>query len=204
MELPMRPKLSRVLILLGGLDCRSAWLRRPRSTGKRQAVAIAGSIEDATRLTAYVATGDNGLALVDASKFTKPTVLSQLDLTGTNTDVAVDAARGIAVVAGNAAGLHIVDVSEPILADAGPGRRVRGSGQGCRSARRHRLCRHRQQRGDGRHQYGRGAADPQSRQLRRQHADRPRLRRRHALHHGRQQHAARHLGEWRYAHPARL
>ena len=81
--------------------------------GTSQAVAVASSIQDATRLAAYVATGAYGLGIVDVSNFSKPAVLSQLDLPGSNTDVEIDAVRGLAVIAANEAGLHIVDVSNP-------------------------------------------------------------------------------------------
>jgi hypothetical protein len=81
--------------------------------GSAQAIAVVGSTQDTTQLTAFLATGDYGLAVVDVSQFTKPSISAQLDLAGTNTDVAVDPARGIAVVVGNAAGLHLVDVSTP-------------------------------------------------------------------------------------------
>lgn len=81
-------------------------------TGTAQAVVVEGSTTDPSKVTAYVATGSNGLALVDVRQFTKPIVLSALDLAGNNTDVAVDPARNLAAVAGGAAGLHLVNVAE--------------------------------------------------------------------------------------------
>jgi|GEM_PF-187621 len=78
-----------------------------------EAVAVIGSTEGKSDLTVLLATGNNGLAVVDASHVTKTKVLAELDLTGNNTDVAVDAVRGIAVLAANDAGLHIVDISSP-------------------------------------------------------------------------------------------
>ncbi len=82
--------------------------------GTAQDVTIAASTRDPSQLTAYVATGDFGLAIVDVSNFSKPAILAQLDLTGTNNAVAVDASRGLAAVAGGSSGvLHIVDVSDP-------------------------------------------------------------------------------------------
>ncbi len=65
--------------------------------------------------TAFVATGSHGLAVVDVSQFDNPIVLGQLDLPGDATDVAVDLGRNIAVVAANAGGLHLVDVTDPMM-----------------------------------------------------------------------------------------
>ncbi len=63
--------------------------------------------------TAYLATGTHGLAIVNTTKLQAPVVLGQLDLNGENNDVAIDARRGIAAVAGGSAGLHLVNVSDP-------------------------------------------------------------------------------------------
>jgi hypothetical protein len=98
---------------LGGLGIPVGVASAAQLQGSAEAVAVAGSIADPSKITAYVATGTYGLAVVDASQITKPNVLAQLDLPGMNTDVAVDAARALVVVAGNDAGLHIVDISTP-------------------------------------------------------------------------------------------
>ncbi|WP_291862968.1 Ig-like domain-containing protein, partial [Accumulibacter sp.] len=79
--------------------------------GQAKAVTLEGSTTNAEMQTAYVATGTHGLAIVDASNFQRPLVLSQLDLTGDAVDIAVDSRLGIAAVAAGSA-LHLVDVSD--------------------------------------------------------------------------------------------
>jgi hypothetical protein len=98
---------------LGGLGVPVGIVSAARLQGTAEAVAVAGSTADPTRLTAYLATGAAGLATVDVSDFTKPKVLAELDLPGTNGDVAVDAGRALAAVAGHEAGLHLVGVADP-------------------------------------------------------------------------------------------
>jgi hypothetical protein len=61
----------------------------------------------------YVATGSNGLAIVDGTQFNNPIVLGQLSLGGNATDVGVDANLQIAAVATGSA-LQLVDVSDPM------------------------------------------------------------------------------------------
>ena len=81
--------------------------------GEAKEVVLEGALTNPEQLTAYVATGSYGLAIIDATQFQKPIVLSQLDLPGDATDVSVDSQLGIAVVAANVGGLHFVDVSNP-------------------------------------------------------------------------------------------
>ncbi len=81
--------------------------------GGVESVSTLGGVGASGALTAVVATGAYGLATVDASQFTKPRVLVELDLPGNNSDVATDGFRRIAAVAANDAGLHIVDISNP-------------------------------------------------------------------------------------------
>jgi hypothetical protein len=81
--------------------------------GTAEAVDVIGGTTGSGSATALVATGSAGLAVVDTSVFTRPAVLAQLDLSGNNVDVAADATRGLAAVAGSAAGLHIVDIANP-------------------------------------------------------------------------------------------
>ena len=64
--------------------------------------------------TAYVATGTDGIALVDASQFDVPILLGGLALPGTTHDIGVDNALGIAALAAGGAGLHLVDVTNSI------------------------------------------------------------------------------------------
>jgi len=81
--------------------------------GEAQAIMLIGSTTNTAQQTAYVATGSYGLAIVDASDYQSPTVLAQMQLTGTATDVAVDATLGLAAVATGSGGLDIIDVSNP-------------------------------------------------------------------------------------------
>jgi hypothetical protein len=55
------------------------------------------------------------LAIVDVSQANKPILLGSLPLPGDAGDVAVDSTSQIAVVAANAGGLHLVDVSTPAV-----------------------------------------------------------------------------------------
>jgi hypothetical protein len=81
--------------------------------GDARAVALTGSTTNTAQQTAYVATGSYGLAIVEASNFQKPTTLSQLKLTGTATDVAVDTTLNLAAVVDGSGGLQIVNVADP-------------------------------------------------------------------------------------------
>jgi hypothetical protein len=81
--------------------------------GEANKVVLEGSTLGTGGQTAYVATGSYGLAIVDASQFNKPTVLSQLRLPGNATDVSVDPNLHVAAVADNSGGLEVVDVSNP-------------------------------------------------------------------------------------------
>ncbi|HQU42601.1 MAG TPA: choice-of-anchor D domain-containing protein [Pirellulales bacterium] len=81
--------------------------------GEAQQVVLGGSILDAQQETAFVATGSYGLAIVNASQFTRPTVLGQIRLPGDATGVSVDDNLKLAVVADGAGGLAMVDVSDP-------------------------------------------------------------------------------------------
>ncbi len=83
--------------------------------GEARQVVVEGSTQNVNQQTAFVATGSHGLAIVDASDFDNPIVLGQLDLEGNATDVGVDSRLEIAAVAANAGGLHLVDVSDPML-----------------------------------------------------------------------------------------
>jgi hypothetical protein len=80
--------------------------------GEAQAVALVGSAAGGNQQTAYVATGSYGLAIVDATDAKNPIVLSQLKLSGTATDVAVDPNLHIAAVATGGNGLQLVNVEE--------------------------------------------------------------------------------------------
>ena len=81
--------------------------------GTAKAVVVQADGTTASALTAYVATGTEGLAIVDVTNFRRPTVRSQLHLAGDATDIAVDSNLKLAAVATGAAGVAIVDVSNP-------------------------------------------------------------------------------------------
>ena len=80
--------------------------------GGGQSVTLEGSLQSPKGLTAYVTTGTSGLAIVDASQFQNPVVLSQLQLPGNSVDVDVDTTLQIAAVASTST-LNLVDVSDP-------------------------------------------------------------------------------------------
>ena len=83
--------------------------------GEAKAITVEASTTDIQTQTAYIATGSQGLAIVDASQFNNPIILGQLDLLGDATDVSVDTNLQIAAVASNSGGLQLVDVSDPML-----------------------------------------------------------------------------------------
>ena len=79
--------------------------------GDAKAVVVESDGVNGGRLTAYVATGDYGLALVNVSDPRAPSILSQLDLAGAATDVAVDGATNLVAVATGATGVAIIDAT---------------------------------------------------------------------------------------------
>ena len=101
------------LDVLGGLGLPVGVVSAAAVKGSAEAVTVIGSTTDSTQLTAFVATGAGGLAVVDVSKFTQPTVLAELDLAGNSTRVAVDGARGVALLAAGTGGLHFVNIANP-------------------------------------------------------------------------------------------
>jgi uncharacterized protein YjiK len=98
---------------LGGLGIPVGVASAATFNGTAEAVAVMGAVGNSSQLTAVVATGSYGLALVDATRILEPRLLAELDLPGNNTDVALDTVRGLAAIAAGDAGLHIVDVSNP-------------------------------------------------------------------------------------------
>ncbi|MEM6777339.1 MAG: Ig-like domain-containing protein, partial [Planctomycetota bacterium] len=82
--------------------------------GEASEVVVAAS-QDSGDPLAFVATGSDGLAIVDTSGFDLPIVLGQLDLSGDAQDVAVDALASMAIVATSDGGLQFVDVSDPMM-----------------------------------------------------------------------------------------
>ena len=82
--------------------------------GEARSIVIAGSTTDTSQQTAYMATGTYGLGIIDVSNDHSPTILSQMQLDGTATDVGVDPNLQLAAIADGPSGLVIVDVSKPI------------------------------------------------------------------------------------------
>jgi len=82
--------------------------------GEAKEVVIAGSIANSQELTAYLALGSGGLAIVNVSRYQSPLLLGHLSLQGDAMDVAFDANLKTAVVAAKSGGLHLVDISEPM------------------------------------------------------------------------------------------
>lgn len=108
-----RDELLQGLDPLGGLGIPTGIVAAVPLQGSAEAVAVSGATDGAGKTTTFIATGNYGLAVVDTSQFSRPKLLVELNLSGVNTDVAVDPNRNIAVLAANDAGLHIVDVSDP-------------------------------------------------------------------------------------------
>ncbi len=118
--IPDRAELQQGLDPLGGLSVPSGVIAGQALQGTAQAIAVATDPDNINKLTAYVATGSFGLAVVDVSQFTRPQLLAELNLPGTAVDVAVDVQRNRVMVATAEAGLQIVDVSNraaPVLVD---------------------------------------------------------------------------------------
>jgi predicted Zn-dependent protease len=95
---------------------------RPAITGLVAGLALAGPALDIKlaadpvvpgRQLAYVAIGSAGLAVVDVTRFDRPTLFGQLALPGTSRNVAVDPLRNLAAVAAQSGGLHLLDISDP-------------------------------------------------------------------------------------------
>src|SRR5262249_52715149 len=104
-------------------QCMSPFSEVPLSTGRiatldlqgqAKFIDVADSVGGLPGQTAYVATGNYGLAIVNASSAGMPKILAQLPLAGGDaTDVAVDPGLGVAAVADNSGGLVLVDVQTP-------------------------------------------------------------------------------------------
>ena len=80
--------------------------------GEAVAVTLTGATSNTGSLTAYVATGDYGLAIVDESNSRSPKILGQIQLSGTATNVGVDTTLQLAAVATGAGGLEIINVAD--------------------------------------------------------------------------------------------
>jgi hypothetical protein len=80
--------------------------------GNAQSLIIEGDPTNSSRQTAYIATGNHGLALADLSQPDSPILLGQLDLPGNAIDIALDPTLQIAALATTNT-LELVDVSNP-------------------------------------------------------------------------------------------
>ena len=96
---------------LGGLSLPNGVVASQAVLGNAVALDVVADPANAAKLTAFVATGARGLAVVDVSRYTAPILLADVDLPGNAQDVAVDAQRQRAVIAAGDGGLLIVDVS---------------------------------------------------------------------------------------------
>lgn len=81
--------------------------------GEANHIIVNGATGVDERYTAFVATGSYGVSIVDATRVSQPLVLGELDLLGDSTDIDVDSRLGIAAVAANSGGLHLVSVTDP-------------------------------------------------------------------------------------------
>ena len=100
---------------LGGFGFPTGLIASLSLPGEANAVVVEGSSLAGGEQTAYVATGSHGLAIVDVSQFDNPISLGQLELSGNAVAVAVDAELQIAAVATGNGGLHLIDISDPLL-----------------------------------------------------------------------------------------
>jgi allophanate hydrolase subunit 2 len=107
-------KLREGLPLYGNQSALTGVIASLQLQGEANAVSLQGLPNSTGGQTAYVATGSYGLAVVDATNFSKPVLVGQIALNGNSTDVSVDPNLQIAAVASNAGGLNIVDVSDPM------------------------------------------------------------------------------------------
>ncbi|MEY4764149.1 MAG: hypothetical protein RI907_822, partial [Pseudomonadota bacterium] len=98
---------------LGGASVATGVIANVAMLGDAQALDVQPSPTNPAKLTAYVATGSRGLAIVDVSRATSPVLLADIDLPGTAVDVANDPTRGRTLVAAATAGLVILDTTTP-------------------------------------------------------------------------------------------
>ena len=96
---------------LGGRASVSGVIASLPLPGEAKEVLVEGSTLNGQQ-TAYLACGSRGLSIVNVSQFQSPILVGQLDLPGDSTDVAIDSNLKLAVVAGNAGGLHLVNVAD--------------------------------------------------------------------------------------------
>ncbi len=106
-----RAELEQGLNPLDGQPVTTGVVGQVPLSGTAEAVAVAGTLDGRSTALVLVATGNHGLALINAGRLDSPRLLSELDLSGFASDVAMDQPLGLAVVAAGAVGVHIVDVT---------------------------------------------------------------------------------------------
>ncbi|MCE9591901.1 MAG: Ig-like domain-containing protein [Planctomycetes bacterium] len=97
---------------LGGLGIPVGIVAAVPLQGEAKDIVVAGSTTDPAGQLAYLATGSNGLAIVDVTNFRTPVVRGQITLPGGGVSVSVDSGLGIAAVA-STTGLNLVNVANP-------------------------------------------------------------------------------------------
>ncbi|MCH8991004.1 MAG: Ig-like domain-containing protein [Acidobacteria bacterium] len=95
----------------GGLAFPTGIIATLDLVGEAKEVVVEQVTDNGTSQIAYVATGSDGMSLIDTSQFDDPILLSRIALAGDNRDVAVDTSLGIAAVTGGTSGLHLVNVA---------------------------------------------------------------------------------------------
>lgn len=81
--------------------------------GEARKIIVEGARPGSTVELAYLATGSNGLAIVDVTNFAAPILVAEMDLPGDAVDVAYEPELQMAVVASSLGGLHLIDVADP-------------------------------------------------------------------------------------------
>ncbi|MGR9145674.1 Ig-like domain-containing protein (plasmid) [Rhizobium leguminosarum] len=105
-------KISRGIGALSSLSLSTGIVSSLPLLGEAKAIWFAGSLRNPEEQIAYVATGSYGLAIVNANRFQSPKILSQVELSGTATDVSFDTSLALAAVA-TGTRLEIVNASNP-------------------------------------------------------------------------------------------
>ena len=99
---------------LSGLAVATGVIANLPLVGEAKEVVLEGSTTNSAQQAAYIAAGTGGMAIVNASEFQKPVLVSRLGLSGDATDVSVDFNLQIAAVATNSGGFHFVNISDPL------------------------------------------------------------------------------------------
>jgi len=82
--------------------------------GEAKDLAVGVTLSDASREYSFFASGTHGFAIADISNFIAPELVSELELSGKATGVTYDASTATAIVSAQSAGLHFIDVSDPL------------------------------------------------------------------------------------------